>query len=104
MIRNGNTKPTIGVESAARPALNHKKMKSAIAGILTIICCTLIVALVACDFFRTAGHFDVGDTSYAIHSPERITIDGQWGQVICIGGAITAIVCQMIQLRELRKK
>jgi hypothetical protein len=79
-------------------------MKSVVAGVFVIACCVLIVVLVGHNFLTTAGHFDVGDTSYTIHSPERITIDGQWGRVICIGGAMTAIVCQLIQLSELRKK
>ena len=79
-------------------------MKSGIAGIVVIACCVLVIALVGYDFFTTAGHFDVGDTSYTIHSPQRITIDGQWGHVICMGGAMIAIVCQVIQLIDLRNK
>lgn len=43
-------------------------------------------------------------TSYTILSAERITIDGQWGHVIGVGGAITAVACQVVQLNEFRKK
>jgi hypothetical protein len=79
-------------------------MRSAIAATFATTCSILIIALVGCDFLTTAGHFDVGNTSYTIFSFERAMIDGQLGHLICMGAAMTVIVCQVIQLIELRRK
>jgi hypothetical protein len=80
------------------------EMRSAFAATFAITCSILIIALIGYDFLTTAGHFDVGNTSYTIFSFERAMIDGQLWHLICMGAAMTVIVCQVIQLRELRRK
>lgn len=79
-------------------------MRSVIAATLAITCSILIIALVGCDFYTTAGHFDFDNKSYSIGSFERARIDGQLGHLICMGVAMLVIICQVIQLRELKRK
>ena len=79
-------------------------MRSVIAATFAIVCGFLIIALVGYDFLTTAGHFDVGDTSYTIFSFERAVIDRQLGHLICMGAAMTMIVCQVVNIIALRRK
>lgn len=73
-------------------------MRAFLPPFLTILLSLAILGLVGYDFWLLPMTTDLGDVSYAIHSPERITIDGQWGHVLCMMMAMGIVALQVVQL------
>ena len=72
-------------------------MRVVLPPVLTILLALSIFGIVAYDFWSMPGTYDTVDTSYTIFSTERITIDGQWGHVLCMTMAVAITAVQIAQ-------
>lgn len=73
------------------------QMRLVLPPVFSILLSLSILGLIGYDFWSMPGTYDTIDTSYAIFSVERITIDGQWGHVLCMAMAVAIIAIQIAQ-------
>ncbi|RYD40210.1 MAG: hypothetical protein EOP85_14635 [Verrucomicrobiaceae bacterium] len=79
-------------------------MKLSLVPILTIMLAGLVFGFVGHDLSLMPRTTDLGNVSYTIFSPQRVTIDGQWGHVISLMAAGSIISLQVTQLILQRKR
>ncbi len=72
-------------------------MRIALLPFLSILFSLSIFGLVGYDFWSMPGTYDLPDRSYTVFSTERITIDGQWGHILCMVMAVTIAALQVAQ-------
>lgn len=66
--------------------------------VLSFLLSLSIFGLVGYDFLSMPGTYDTMDTSYTVFSVERITIDRQWGRILCMTMAVAIMATQIAQL------
>lgn len=66
--------------------------------VLSILFSLSIFGLVGYEFQSLPMTTDINNVSYTILTPERITMDGQWGHVLCMAMALAIAALQVAQL------
>jgi hypothetical protein len=72
--------------------------------VLSILFSLSIFGLVGYDFLSLPGTYDSGNMSYTIFSSQRITIDGQWGYILCMAMALAIAALQVVQFLPQRAR
>lgn len=72
-------------------------MRAVLPPFLSVLLSLLIFGLVGYDLSLMPRTTDTVDGSYAIYSVRRITIDGQWGHVLCLLMTLGIVALQVAQ-------